>query len=70
MDKYNEALKEYTTELNDETVKLNVEKILHDNLKKKQPKRDISTIIQLYRFDYIKNNRFQYFGSSIYQKGK
>ena len=34
MDKYNEALKEYTTELNDETVKLNVEKILHDNLKK------------------------------------
>ena len=34
MDKYNEALKEYTTELNDETVKLNVEKILHDNLEK------------------------------------
>ena len=35
MDKYNETLKGYATELNDETVKLNVEKILRDNLEKK-----------------------------------
>lgn len=34
MDKYNETLKGYATELNDETVKLNVEKILRDNLEK------------------------------------
>ncbi|MCP9610581.1 deoxyribose-phosphate aldolase [Coprobacter tertius] len=34
MDKYNEALKGYITDLNDETVKQSVEKILRDNLAK------------------------------------